>query len=874
MLDPGRYLAEAIYFLQYTLAQILWAIDRAALSVAIIAESVNVWLSDNIGYFVQLLVNALSAPLGGLLILALTALGFWYVLNTIVATSRWVDPSRLFTYGLIALFFFSAPLVVVELMEELRSGINAGIDQALVDGASGDIFNSGLDGTDTGLPGAIPDVNGDGVVASFDMVAAFLHVANGDELDSGEFPADFEATYFPFGDPSSIDLSDEADQQLAKALAAEGIERLVFALIAIPTAIAEHFLRLALTAVAMLLYAGVPFAMLFAFFIYTQAFLGAYLKQFVSLLIETFMSVVIAGLMVGLLAAAAQQGVGLFIAASLITLIVLLWRIKSALRLAAAAFDLFGGAMLTGGAGGMEVAQMGRQAALGTASLAGAALTGGATLALGTAVAGAAAALQADGRHNGNLLGADPAKTEGRVAQLQTIAGYTFGRSETARGVIEGAHEVRTLGRNFRNGEVQDHEPDTLDYLRTGSSMSGFGSSPWLAMRLSPSLRAAYDEIGGRRVYDTNTHPLIVDDDGAPLAPAGGQGGGAVLPPQLDAQFASLQAALAGLTAALSSPEALQRWARGPETGETAVRRGAGQGRGRRDEPAGSSPPAPPVQDVRIVERGVDLDHDGREDKYETSGAQPAGTGIVSLQLPDAARAAGMTAALARLEEGASPAAQAAYRSLVTHAGAHNASLIRQAVAAHGAAPVGDAAAATAALVAAYRRQGWGEAQILGAFQRGEAAAELRATLETPLVDAELAAVADLVLLPERRLTRAELAGVIGAQLAAGDTTVAGVQAAIGSPVHFGGQTGTIRGVIAGAQALQLAPEELARLAEQISAGLRVAVQAELLGRGHRPEVVHPLVSSLAALPAAVTVPQTTGTTPIAGGEEKNEEAS
>src|SRR5690606_26108231 len=308
------------------------------------------------------------------LILALTALGFWYVLNTIVATSRWVDPSRLFSYGLIALFFFSAPLVVVELMEELRAGINAGIDQALVDGASGDIFSSGLDGTDTGLPAAIPDVNGDGVVASFDMVAAFLHVANGDELDSSEFPADFEATYFPFGDPSSIDLGDEADQQLAKALAADGIERLLFALIAAPTAIAEHFLRLALTAVAMLLYAGVPFAMLFAFFVYTQAFLGAYLKQFVNLLIETFMSVIITGLMIGLLAAAAQQGVGLFIAASVLALFVLLWRIKSALKLAGAAFDLFGGAMLTGGAGGMEMAQMGRQAALGTASLAGAAL--------------------------------------------------------------------------------------------------------------------------------------------------------------------------------------------------------------------------------------------------------------------------------------------------------------------------------------------------------------------------------------------------------------------------------------------------------------------------------------------------------------------
>ena len=333
---------RAIYFLQYTLARILWAVDRAALSIAIIAESVNGWLSENIGYFVELLVNALSAPLGGLLILALTALGFWYVLNTIVATSRWVDPSRLFTYGLIALFFFSAPLVVVELMEELRAGIKpASTRRSWMARAT---TSSAAALTAPHRAAAPSRRKRDGVVASFDMVAAFLHVANGDELDSSEFPADFEATYFPFGDPSSIDLSDEADQQLAKALAADGIERLLFALIAAPTAIAEHFLRLALTAVAMLLYAGVPFAMLFAFFVYTQAFLGAYLKQFVNLLIETFMSVIIAGLMIGLLAAAAQQGVGLFIAASLLTLFVLLWRIKSALRLAGAAFDLFSGA--------------------------------------------------------------------------------------------------------------------------------------------------------------------------------------------------------------------------------------------------------------------------------------------------------------------------------------------------------------------------------------------------------------------------------------------------------------------------------------------------------------------------------------------------
>jgi hypothetical protein len=132
-------------------------------------------------------------------------------------------------------------------------------------------------------------------------------VANIDELDSSEFPTDFQATYFPFGDPTTINLTDEADRQLAKALAGQGIERLFIALLAIPTAIAEHFLYLVLTGAAMLLYLGVPIAMLFAFFVYTQAFLVAYLRQYLNLIIETLISVIIASIMITLLAAAPNR---------------------------------------------------------------------------------------------------------------------------------------------------------------------------------------------------------------------------------------------------------------------------------------------------------------------------------------------------------------------------------------------------------------------------------------------------------------------------------------------------------------------------------------------------------------------------------------
>ena len=959
MLDPGRYFAEAIYFLQYTLAQILWAISRATLSIAIIAESINTWITDNIGYFVQLLVNGLSAPLGGLFILALTALGFWYALNNIIPISRWVDPSKLFSYGLIAFFFFSSPIVVVDMMEELRQSLNAGIDAALIDGATGDIFESGMDGTDPGLPGAIPDVNSDGVIGSFDLVTAFMLVANMDELDSSEFPVDFEAAYFPFGDPSGIDLGDEADQELAKALASDGIERLFFSLVAIPTAIAEHFLRLTLTGVAMFLYAGVPIAMLFSFFIYTQAFLGAYLKQFINLLIETFMSVIIVAIMIGLLVSAAQQGIGLYIGASMITFVVILWRIKSALKLGTAAFDLFGGSILTGGSGGMALANMGRQAVTGVAVLAGAALTGGATVAAGGAVLASAAALRADGNGDGAYLGTDPDKADGRVQQLKTIAGYALGRSETVRHGIENAHEARTLVRNFRDGEVQAHEPDMLDFMRAGSSMSGFGSSPWLAMRISPSLRGAFDQIGGSR---TSARDASFDGDGEPVdlprqpagngrspqnsnggAPAdetdapwrreaatprqlayldqlgidipdpstnseqaltrgeasdlisqarnrphetaegGGSVGSQVAQPDSPHRFASLEQAIHTLTRALTNPE-------------TAVQTGHSQPQETANgpipnwlrQPGDVTEDENTVQDVNVVSAAPDpstgsgqaLDRDGhfdsaqyrhfdsdqpvREDKVEIPDARTAGS--IRLEPYQQSRRQVIHDTLARLAEPHSLAGQAARSTLVTYTGTRNASLLQEAVGQHTAAAVQEATTATADLVAHYRQQGLSDTDQLTAFQSGEAATTIREGLDTPLSDEHLSAVADMVMLPQRRLTRPELVTVIGQEAAAGATSEQAVIDALSMPIGFGGQTGNVRGVMAGARAMALSPAELARLAEMIQDGLRDEVQAELVGRGYQSAQAGAFVTDMAALPAAMVLPQTTSMAPKTGG--------
>jgi hypothetical protein len=885
MLDPGRYFAEAIYFLQYTLAQILWAVNRAVLSVPIIAEGVNGWVTDNVGYFVQLLVNALSAPLGGMFILALTALGFWYALNNVVPTDRWVDPGKLATYGFIALFFFSSPIVVIDLMEELRGSLNAGIDQALIDGAAGDIFNAGMNGTDPGLPGGVPDVNSDGVIGSFDLAAAFILVANLDELDSSEFPVDFETTYFPFGDPSGIDLSDEADQELAKALASDGIERLLFALVAMPTAIAEHFLRLVLTGAAVFLYLGVPIAMVFAFFAHTQALLGAYLRQYVNLLIETLLSVIIVSIMLGLLLAAAQQGIGLYIAASLLVLVVLLWRIKSGFRLAGAAFNLFGGGGLTGGAGGTELVQMVKQAVLGaagaTAAVAGAAVTGGTTLVLGGAAAAGAAALQADGRSGGAYLGTDPEKTAGRVAQLKAATGYTLGRSETARHLVERAHEVRTLARNFRDGQVQEHDPDILDYLRAGSSMSDFDSNPWLAMHLSPPLRSAFDAIGGRR-YGPGGRDAVFDGDGEPVSLSGGWRA----EPATSGQRGYLaQMGLAGA----GDPDLTRGEAGDRLMAEQGFRRFLAHGRRPDDDQQalltrligleqvladlatvlnqgrpGSGEPPPPVAEETAASVGSPAGPAG--------GRPPASR--VFLQSYSSERGRRLEEALEKLESPDTAAGQAAFQTLVNHAGPDNARLLQAAVTDHSAESVGAAAAAVAGMAAHYRGQGLDEAAVLQTFRSGRAAEALRQILATPLSDEQLAAAADLVLQPQRRLDRSELVAVIGREAAAGAVSDQAIIEAIGSPVGFGSQTGNVRGVLVGARDLNLSPAELSRLADLISDGLRETARQELAGRGHRPEQVRALIADIAALPAAITVPQSTAWPAAARQQQISEEDS
>jgi hypothetical protein len=331
-------------------------------------------------------------------------------------------------------------------------------------------------------------------------------------------------------------------------------------------------------------------------------------------------------------------------------------------------------------------------------------------------------------------------------------------------------------------------------------------------------------------------------------------------------RFANLEQALVTLTEALTNPGGVGRTANGQaeeqpdESPNGPIPDWLRERNGQLIDDAANEDK---VQNVNIVSAAPDLDRDGREDKYETDEAVTAKT--IRLEPYSESRRQAIHSATERLQEPDSAAGQAAHRTLVVYTGQHNADLIQEAVGQHMATAVQEAATATADLVAQYRAQGMDDAAVLTAFQSGEAAvAIIREAIAAPLSDEHLSAVADMVLLPQRRLTRTELVTVIGQQVAAGATGEQAVVQAIGSPIGFGGQTGNIRGVIAGARAMNLSPADLARLADLIRDGLRETAREDLVSRGYRPAEAREFISDMAALPGAIIVPQSTAVVPTA----------
>ena len=200
----------------------------------------------------------------------------------------------------------------------------------------------------------------------------------------------------------------------------------------------------------------------------------------------------------------------------------------------------------------------------------------------------------------------------------------------------------------------------------------------------------------------------------------------------------------------------------------------------------------------------------------------------------------------------------AAHTAFARVAGTRNADVLSDSITQHSAATVQMAVTATANLVDQYRRQQLNSAQILTLFQSGQGTADLRAAQETPLSDSQLGVVADITLLPRRKVHRADLVGAIAAQASHPNSNATSIAMSLGSPVGFGSQTGAVRGVLAGARRLQLSAAEMTQLANLIGQGLRQQALDNLTQHGLSQTQARELVSDIVTLPDAITLPQTT----------------
>ena len=165
-------------------------------------------------------------------------------------------------------------------------------------------------------------------------------------------------------------------------------------------------------------------------------------------------------------------------------------------------------------------------------------------------------------------------------------------------------------------------------------------------------------------------------------------------------------------------------------------------------------------------------------------------------------------------------------------------------------------------LVDYYQVRGRDNAGVLATFQSGEGVEMLRERLETPLNDEQIKALTDMLLLPRRHLSRRELAQAVGQVAADPDADERAVAGQLSMPVSFGSQTGSVRGVLAGARQMGLTAEEMSRLAQMVQEGLREAVLTELTARNQPEAAARDFINDLAALPAAMVVPQSVRVAP------------
>jgi hypothetical protein len=367
------------------------------------------------------------------------------------------------------------------LLETARQELADGVQTAVIAELTPSFMPAGYVSGEPGL--VIYDIDGRPGISGTDLAASLVGVAAVSELGGLELPAAFRGIYFTHGSPAEFTLNDENARTDALLAAGRGVVVLFLAPLAIFYAIGEALLWLTLAAVAVILWAGLPIALVLAPFRASEGLLAVYARRYVNLWIETIVSAALIGLLGGAMLEAAAQGFGLFLALTVLGGCVVVWRVLSAAKLAGAALENVGGADVTGGMGVGTAAKM---AAAGGAAAVGGLVTGGLVAAGGALLAAGALV----GKGEGGEGGEGGERLPG--AQAAALGGFLAGKSPRARNALQTFQEMRLV-----SGLHKADEPDAIDAAYVGSLLSNRGmGSAYLALGMMDGPATAYRRLG------------------------------------------------------------------------------------------------------------------------------------------------------------------------------------------------------------------------------------------------------------------------------------------------------------------------------------------------------------------------------------------
>lgn len=773
-MDISRFIDGPLYSLLLLVIDIFWAINRFMMLATLQVDKFNEWILDNAETLIDLVAAATYSPAGVAIVIAFTLYGLWRISTAIFPDMPWkpVELPKAIMYAVAISLFFAAPAAGMVALDQVRTQMSVAVQNEVLTNVTADLAPDGY--TSSEPPVVISSLTTSTNAVGVNVAAGVLRVIDADELGSIGPPQGFQDEFTP-NDVYEYENLNPDDRIESRGIAFGGLIVYIFSPLVIFYALLEVILWMILNLAVVILWIGLPIALVFAPFTASEGIFKSFIAKYSGVFIETIVSSVLVGLANTIILYTAQFGIGLMVGMTFLSIFLLIWRIVSAAKIASSAVDTIGGSSVTGGVG---LSQGARAAAGATAAVAGAALTGGATLGLSSAES-TLKSMQRELKNNPNPSAEAYAAVEAqenRVNQWRQSAsfgGYVAGHSKFAAGAMGKLQEMR-----LASGE---HNPardgvDAMDAAYMGSRLSsgGPGSATYLTTSMMGGPINAFNKLGYETGVDGSFGLAGMTEDGLPLATGS--------PPRQS--YGNLQNGTGnglahGRSNGQTSRVGLNKWSDVEGAKPAPVTRQSKHSDGAEDED-GVDSPAVAFHPETSEKLNDWVDKVERADTSYKSGGRGANTAKI-------------------MRDSLVGQAETTY-----HRGAGQvADLVGQ----HGGAKVKEAMAAARKLTARYKSTGMSDASIVQKFESGEAFEDARFVLPDRTSNAivenrgDFNQLAAFTLRPTTHFTGPQLVAGIGQ--AVNDTAVTSpeqiipsVNQKLGISSQLGGYTGTVRGIV------------------------------------------------------------------------------